>query len=115
MKSHTLRLHSGPFRKILDGNKTIESRLNDEKRQEFRVGDELIFISREDDSKIHTTITNLHNFPSFKNLFQNLETEKFGGYSVELLIDEIEEFYSDDDQKLWGVVGIQFKIININP
>jgi ASC-1-like (ASCH) protein len=110
MKSHILRLHPEPFRKIRNGNKTIESRLNDEKRQEFQVGNELIFISREDNSEIHTTITHMHHFPNFENLFQNLQTEKFGEDTLKLLLDEIQEFYSEDDQKLWGVVGIEFKI-----
>lgn len=110
MKSYTLRVHAEPFKKILRGDKTIESRLNDEKRQEFQVGDELIFISREDSSEIHTTITCLHHFPDFASLFQKLPTDKFGEDSSESLLDEIKQFYSNSDQQQWGVVGIEFKI-----
>lgn len=110
MKSHTLRLHSIPFSKIKGGEKTVESRLNDEKRREFKVGDELIFVSRKDGSKITTTITELHHFPNFATLFQNVPTEKFGANSAKSLLAEIEQFYSENDQAQWGVVGIEFKI-----
>ena len=111
MKRHTLRLHPEPFKTILNGNKTIESQLNDEKRQEFQVGDELIFINRGDHSEIQTTITHLHNFPNFETLFKSLPIDKFGGNSLKSLQDKIKEFYSDEDEKLWSVVGIEFKII----
>lgn len=50
--THQLRLHLEPFTLIKVGKKSIESRLHDEKRQTFKVGDILIFISREDDSGI---------------------------------------------------------------
>ena len=110
MKSHTLRLHSIPFSKILRGKKTIESRLNDVKRREFKVGDELIFVCREDGSKINATITHLHHFPSFTSLFKNVPAEKFGDISSQSLLEEIEQFYSESDQAQWGIVGIEFKI-----
>ena len=92
------------------GNKTIESRLNDEKRRDFKIGDELVFVSREDGSEITTTITELHYFPNFVTLFKNVPTEKFGATSSESLLEEIEQFYSESDQTQWGVVGIEFEI-----
>ncbi|OGG65633.1 hypothetical protein A3I99_02585 [Candidatus Kaiserbacteria bacterium RIFCSPLOWO2_02_FULL_45_11b] len=110
MNTHTLHLNSSPFNKILDGLKTIESRLNDEKRRGFSVGDQLIFINRENGAEIQSTIIALHHFPSFTNLFFNLPNEKFGGESFEVLLQEINQFYSSEDEKCWGVVGIEFKI-----
>jgi ASC-1-like (ASCH) protein len=110
MKSHTLKLHSIPFSKISSGKKTIESRLNDEKRRDFVVGDELIFISQEDGTETNATITHLHHFPDFASLFQSMPTQKFGADSSELLLEEIEQFYSKSDQAQWGVVGIEFEI-----
>ena len=36
---HEMRLHNEPFVLIKDGTKTIELRLNDEKRRQIKVGD----------------------------------------------------------------------------
>jgi ASC-1-like (ASCH) protein len=110
MKTHALRLHTEPFNKIKGGVKTIESRLHDEKRQEFQVGDSLRFINREDGDEINTVITDLHHFPTFSDLFSNIPVEKFGSESSELLLIEITQFYSDEEQSQFGVVGIEFKI-----
>lgn len=47
MNIHKMRLHPGPFEKIRVGTQVIESRLNDEKRQEIRVGDHIVFMLRQ--------------------------------------------------------------------
>ncbi|KKT78165.1 MAG: hypothetical protein UW75_C0048G0007 [Parcubacteria group bacterium GW2011_GWF2_44_8] len=110
MNTHTLHLNSSPFNKILRGRKTIESRLNDDKRRGFAVGDQLIFINRENGAEIQSTITALHHFTTFTDLFSNLPKEKFADESPEVLLQEINQFYSIEDEKHWGVVGIEFKI-----
>jgi len=107
---HHIRLHPEPFIKIKEGKKTIESRLNDEKRQAFKVGDSLTFISRVDNSKIPTTILSLHYHPTFKELFSTHPPEKFGGGNSNDLLKEIELFYSPEEQEKYSVVGIEFKI-----
>lgn len=111
MNAHTLRLHEGPFQKIKNGNKTIESRLNDTKRQQFKRGDSLHFVSRLSGGIINTTITQIHHFPTFVDLFFHLPLSKFGEESPESLLTEIEQFYSLDEQKVSGVVGIEFRNI----
>jgi len=110
MSNHTLHLNSSPFNKIRNGQKTIESRLNDEKRQRLTIGDRLTFLNREDATEIQAVITALHFFPTFADLFQNLPKEKFANESVEALLQEINQFYSSEDEQRWGIVGIEFKI-----
>ena len=39
-KLHRMKLKTSPFRKIQNGSKTIELRLNDEKRQQVQYGTE---------------------------------------------------------------------------
>lgn len=108
MKTYSLRLHDKPFNKIKSGNKTIESRLNDEKRQQFQLGDRLGFTNRNDGDKINVVITHLHHFPTFTDLYSTIPTNKFGDEPQESLIQEISQFYSDGDQLCYGVVGIEF-------
>ena len=110
--THHLRLHPEPFALIKSGRKCIESRLYDEKRQAFQIGDILIFISRKDSDEIKTIITNIYHHPTFIELFSKQPLEKFGNKSQHELLEEIESFYSKAEQEKYGVVGIEFKIIN---
>lgn len=108
---HYLRLASAPFDAIVSGQKTIESRLYDEKRQAIQLGDTIIFIYREDP---HLTITarvvGLLRYTTFHDLFMHNDPAKFGGPSVEWLERQINEFYSINDQQKYGVVGIEFEL-----
>lgn len=42
MTTHQLKLATEPFNAIISGNKTIESRLYDAKRQKIQIGDQII-------------------------------------------------------------------------
>jgi len=111
MKSHPLHLNSAPFGKIKAGRKTIESRLNDEKRREYKIGDTLIFTCRDTGEVLTATITQLHYFPTFLELFESVPKEKYANESPELLLQEIEQFYSQPEQQHWGVIGIEFNLL----
>ncbi len=49
--THQMKLQREPFNKVLSGEKIIESRLYDEKRQQVKVGDQIEFICADDLSK----------------------------------------------------------------
>lgn len=109
MKTHEFRLHQEPYDAIASGKKTIEARLFDEKRQAITLGDELVFISRKNpDQRVRARVGALHKAVTFQELFANNEAEKFGKPTVEELIAQIAEFYSEEDQRQHGVVGIEF-------
>lgn len=111
MNRHSIHLNPNPFSNIQNRRKTIESRLNDQKRRGFAVGDQLIFINRDDETEIQATIIALHNFPTFSDLFKNIPSDKFAGDSPEALLQEIIQFYSTEDEQHWGVAGIEFKLL----
>ncbi len=110
MTTHRMNLQKSPFEKIRGGTKTIELRLNDEKRQQIKIGDEIEFSMRDNpEEKILTKVTNLLYYPTFKDLFQNLPPEATGSDSQEdwkLMYT----FYSEEDEKKYGVVGIRLKL-----
>ena len=89
MAVHYLHLHKEPFEYIRSGMKTIESRLLDEKRRTYNVGDDLVFINRADERElIETTITHLHKKRSFRDLFLSEDTKgKFSTDSLDRLLD----------------------------
>ena len=65
---HEMKLHNGPYKKISDGTKTIELRLNDEKRQLLKVNDLIEFTNRKTLEKMLVEIENLYHYSSFDEL-----------------------------------------------
>lgn len=108
---HTMKLNSEPFEKINSGRKTIELRLNDEKQRKVRVGDFIEFSHIDTpELKIQARVTALHHFDSFKELFSELPKEKCGFRPDDLIHDDyMDKFYSIEEQKKYGALGIEFR------
>lgn len=110
MTTHRLKLHSEPFAAIVSGQKTIESRLYDEKRRKIQLGDQIMFINRTNPKQTVTaTVVGLLRYATFHDLFSHNDPLKFGGESAEWLERQIDEFYSTADQERYGVLGIEFE------
>ena len=111
MTTHQLKLATEPFNAIISGNKTIESRLYDTKRQKIQIGDRIIFTNRDNSEQTATAeVVGLLRYATFRDLFSHNNPRKFGGDNVEWLENQISEFYSIEDQKIYGVIGIEFKV-----
>ena len=112
---HTLNLNPQPFESIQCGRKTIELRLYDEKRQQIKVGDTLVFVHTEDVSRTLTvTVTALHRFPNFAALYAALPLDKCGYLPEEIDTASPEDmniYYSAERQAQYGVVGIEIALI----
>ena len=113
---HYMRLQSKPFEAIANGDKTFELRLYDEKRRKVKVGDEIEFSEFSGSGrKILTEVVGMHRFPDFKTLYQTLPLDKCG-YAPDIVDfadpDDMKKYYSADEQKEYGVVGIEIKLIN---
>lgn len=112
MNTHSLQLATVPFNAITSGQKVIESRLYDDKRQLIKIGDIIEFTNRESpDQKVLVKVIDLLQYETFRDLFSDNNPAMFGGESVEWLESQIKEFYSLDEQKQNGVVGIEFKLM----
>lgn len=111
MTTHRLKLATEPFNAIISGNKTIESRLYDAKRQKIQIGDRIIFTNRDNSEQtVAAEVVDLLRYATFRDLFSHNNPRKFGGESVEWLEKQIGEFYSLSDQLENGVIGIEFEI-----
>ena len=111
MKTHQMKLALGPFEQIASGEKIIESRLYDEKRQQVSVGDYIEFSCVDDMArKIQAEVRVLYQYRSFDALFSDFPPAYFGGASKEELLTTIKNFYSEEDQETYGVVGIRLFI-----
>lgn len=112
MQKHEMKLAAEPFQKILSGPKVIESRLYDEKRQKIALGDEIEFTKNENpQQRVITRVVGLFRYRSFKDLFFDHDPKLFGEESRELLLNQIKQFYSDEDERIFGVIGLRLEKI----
>ncbi|MDE6789703.1 MAG: GNAT family N-acetyltransferase [Ruminococcus sp.] len=112
---HHMKLREAPFKKIKNGSKTIELRLNDEKRQKVQVGDFIEFsLIDNPKEKIQTRVTALHRFDRFQELYATLPKEKLGYTPSDTpSSDHMNAYYSNEEQERYGVIGIEIEVINM--
>lgn len=113
--THYMKLNPEPFLKIACGYKTIELRLNDEKRQAVRVGDRIVFeITDGSGQTLETEVTALHHFADFAELYEALPLDRCGYLPEELESAspaDMEAYYSLEKQEKYGVLGIGVRIV----
>ena len=108
---HYMNLCPEPFEMIRSGEKTIELRLNDEKRKAISVGDTIVFTNTQDNSRqISATITALHKFKNFTELYSKLPLLKCG-YTEEDIDsakpEDMNVYYSKELEEKYGALGIE--------
>ena len=109
---HEMKLNNDPFMKIKNGTKTIELRLNDEKRQMLKTKDLIEFTNRETLEQLLVEIENLYHYPSFEELYKHFDKVAMG-YKEDEEADpkDMEEYYSKEEQEKYGVLGIGIELI----
>lgn len=110
-----MRLAAEPFEKIGREEKTIEIRLYDEKRKKIKVGDKIVFRLLSDESNvIITAVKALHRFNTFQELFSSDLFSKTGcgELSIDSATDFMYKFYSKEQEKEFGVLGIEICVNN---
>ena len=111
---HNMKLFSSPFEMIKSGEKTIELRLFDEKRQQIRAGDTIIFTCTATGETITATVKKLHRFASFEELYQKLPLLQCGYTEADIATahpDDMLAYYSAEEQEKYGVVGIELTLL----
>ena len=107
---HYMNLVPSAFKKIEDGSKTIELRLNDAKRQRINVEDAVVFNCSSTKDIIIAQVSGLHKFSDFEELYIALPLEKCG-YTVAELdtahYTDMEQYYTKDQIKNYGALGIE--------
>ena len=105
-----MKLNPAPFEMIKSGKKTIELRLYDEKRRKIKVCDEIIFTNTVNGETLSRAVKDIHIFRSFYELYKSLPLLKCG-YTEDDIDSasplDMEKYYSIDEQKNFGVVGIE--------
>lgn len=109
---HEMKLNNEPFINIKNGTKTIELRLNDEKRRLLKVNDLIEFTNRETNEKLTVLIKELHHYPSFEELYKHFDKVSLGYKENEIANPiDMEKYYSKEEQEKYGVLGIEVSLI----
>lgn len=114
-----MKLKLEPFNKIKNGQKIVEVRLNDAKRQQLNLDDEIEFInmnSRYDYKResIKVKVIGKSNFQTFEQLYKFSPCEIFGfpnGTTLSEQIESMYKFYTKEQEKQLGVVAIHMKLL----
>lgn len=105
-----MKLHPWPFNAIRSGEKTIEIRLNDEKRQQINIGDRIILEKRPDfTEKVTVAVTSLTKYKSFSDLYDGPQGKGLGE-SKKVFLEKIRQYYSEEEEKQYGVVVIGIEL-----
>ncbi len=111
--NYEMHLNEEPFNMIKEGIKTIEYRVNDEKRQKIHIGDTIIFKKRPlEKDTIKVIVTDLKYYNNLLDMY----TASFDLYLKDMYKNPQEcanetQYYSKEEIEKYGCVAIHFKKI----
>ena len=110
---HSMMLNDEPYNNIYSGSKDIEMRLYDDKRRKIKVGDIITFTNRSTLCSFDVRVVKLHVYRSFEGLYVFFDKERLGYKKEEIASSEdMKKYYSDEDIRKYGVVGIEIEKIS---
>ena len=107
-----MTLADGPFNAMVNGKKSVEVRLNDEKRKALNVGDVLRFRRKSNPTRyVHAQIVSLDRFDTFSEAFASEKILLGAALALtpEESVEEMSKYYTKEREKACGVlcIGIQ--------
>jgi ASC-1-like (ASCH) protein len=109
---HQMGLYGEYFNAIKEGKKTVEVRLNDEKRRKILIGDTIEFIKvPENNDTLQVKVTGLRSYKTFQDMYKDIPFKDFNceGWSMKEMLDGTYEIYSPKQEKEWGTLAISIK------
>lgn len=110
---YEMKLKEPYFSCIKNGTKRIEIRLNDEKRQQLKAEDTIIFKNiLNEEEIIEAKVEKLMYYDNFLSLVNSFDILQLAGkdFSKVDLLEELNQIYSLDEQNKYGVVGIKIAV-----
>lgn len=100
---HVRRLY---FDLLRDGQKTVEIRLNDEKRQGVKEGDKILFVCNDIPSeRVILTVSSILRRKTFLELLDAVPEHTLGGIIREEQLSKLNAFYSPKEEAFLGTVA----------
>jgi len=110
-----MQLFAAPFNAMKTGAKTVEIRLNDDKRQRVRVGDLIEFNNRSNqDQKLVTKVVKIDRYESFRDLLNVITPgdDELSKKKWEAAMRGLRELYSEEEEQEYGVVVFHIELIS---
>ena len=105
---HKMKLQERPFNRMKSGEKKVEFRLYDEKRQQIKIGDQIEFSKLPDlEEKLLVEVIDLYRDTTFNSLFKKLFTDE---KEIERKTQSMYTIYSPEEEAKYGVLGIRVQI-----
>lgn len=112
---HSMKLNVEPFEAVRNHRKTVEIRLNDEKRQNVKIGDTIVFTNIEDpEKKLRVKVTEKRVFDTFQKLFNYYNNGEMGyedDASLAQKVAGIYSIYDQTDELNYGVVALKIELV----
>lgn len=109
---HQMNLLGESFEKIKCKSKTIEMRLNDNKRSHIKIGDTIEFRNLSNGQTINCIVNNLFHYKDFKELYQQHGKVLLGYEDHEVANpSDMLDFYTRKDIDTFGVLGIEIRVL----
>ncbi|MFJ7667384.1 ASCH domain-containing protein [Lysinibacillus sp. NPDC097195] len=106
---HQMGIYDNFFSSIKEGEKTVEVRLNDEKRRKIKVGDTIKFICLPSKNEtLHVQVTALRKYDTFEEMYKDIPFKAFDceGWTMKEMLDSTYEIYTSNQEKQWGTLAI---------
>jgi ASC-1-like (ASCH) protein len=111
---HQMGLYKDYFKAVKVGKKTVEVRLNDEKRRKISVGDTIEFVNVTDQNDtIKVQVTELRKYDTFEEMYLDIPVQDFDcqGWTLEEMLKGTYEIYTKEQEKQWGTLAITVNVI----
>ena len=111
--TYTMNLNPGPFEAIKTGRKSVEMRLNDERRRYIDKGDYILFTNTDTGEELFVEVKGRLEYPSFYELYANHDKTAIG-YTADEEADPADmlEYYSEEKIKKYGALALIIEIAN---
>lgn len=107
-----MKLNEQPFQSMKSGRKTVEVRLNDEKRRRIRCGDMIEFIKVPDKTEtLKVKVLELKRYDSFLKMYESISADDLDaiGQSMDELLKNTYQIYSPEQEQKWGTLAVTIK------
>ena len=107
-----MNLHNNPFEAVKRGTKTIEMRLNDEKRRRIKIGDLIEFVNTSTQEMLKVEVRNLYRYKDFEELYSHHDKVSIG-YALNEVANyqDMQIYYNPSDILKNGVLAIEIKLL----
>ncbi len=112
---HKMNLNDEPFRMIKNKIKTIELRLEDEKRKLLKINDFIEFTNKSTKEIITAKIIKLHHYKNFDDLYEAFKDKTILGYkkNEEANPKDMLKYYTQENINMYGALGIEIKLVSL--